>query len=390
MARSPHVEHRSARPLTRLLIALLLLSPLAISVADWGRSETDRAIDAVGGPASRPAAAPEADPARPLPKPVLGFAVNAHHISDLALYLRSVDEIADLGANTLVVVTPMFQRKADSSRIRFVRSKCPTDEQLTAILRRGKEHGLRTMLMPILLIERPEEKEWRGVIAPDDWDAWWESYASFIDRFLAIAVACDVDVLSIGSELNTTESQVERWTAIVERVRARYHGLVTYSANWDRYDKAALWPLVDVMSVSSYFELERDRPGAPETDLVRAWAPVRGKLLQTARVWGKPLLLSEVGYPSLPWANAHPWNYVPQDGIKADHEAQCRSWRAFFEAWRAPLADPGSGLLGFCGYRWDPYHAGGEYDTGYGIDGKPAREVIRHGFAEIRAAAGGQ
>ena len=41
-------------------------------------------------------------------------------------------------------------------------------------------------------------------------------------------------------------------------------------------------------------------------------------------------------------------------------------------------------LLGFCGYRWDPYHRGEPYDTGYGVVGKPAYEVLRSGFAAIR------
>ena len=41
-------------------------------------------------------------------------------------------------------------------------------------------------------------------------------------------------------------------------MREVFDGQVAYSANWDRFDKVALWPLVDVMSVSSYFELRRD------------------------------------------------------------------------------------------------------------------------------------
>ncbi|MHC4709870.1 MAG: hypothetical protein ACYTA3_05480, partial [Planctomycetota bacterium] len=42
---------------------------------------------------------------------LLGFAINAHHISDLSLYLDAVDKIADLGANALLVVSPMFQQR---------------------------------------------------------------------------------------------------------------------------------------------------------------------------------------------------------------------------------------------------------------------------------------
>jgi len=240
-----------------------------------------------------------------------------------------------------------------------------------------------TVLMPILLIERPGPKDWRGVIKPRNWDLWWESYTSHFDRFIRIANSAGVDMLSVGSELNTTEDQLDRWRGFISDVRSRYPGRITYSSNWDRYGKTSIWPLVDVMSVSSYFELERERPGAPEDDLVRAWDAPKASLLAEAERWDRPLLLSEVGYPSLPWANAQPWNYVAENDETADHEMQARCWRAFFRAWSETIADPDGPVIGFCGYRWDPYRHGDEKDTGYGIVGKPAMDVIRRGYAGL-------
>jgi hypothetical protein len=373
-------------PRTRLLLALLLLAPFGVTVAKLGISEADDVLAAAGVPGTRVGEPIPRDAETGLPKPMLGFAINAHHISKLPLYLDGVDAIADLGANTLIVVTPMFQKRVDSTRIRTLRSRCPTDEQLSAILRRARQHGLCTVLMPIVLLEDPGENDWRGLIRPKDWDDWWASYRTGLDRFVDLAVEHDVDLLSVGSELNTTEDQVVRWMEIVSDIRARYDGRLMYSANWDRYSKVRFWELVDVMSVSSYFELERDRPGAPVVDLVRAWKPVREMLVAEAERLDKPLMLSEVGYPSLPWANAHPWNYVAEDGVEADHEAQARSWQAFFRAWHTTISDPASRVLGLCGYRWDPYRHGDASDTGYGIVGKPSREVIRSGFSEIRRA----
>lgn len=371
-------------PAARIVIALLLLSPFGVGLLRLGRSPASDALAAAGDPGRPRAATPRH--ASGLPKPLLGFAINAHHIGNLPIYLDGVDEIARLGANTLIVVTPMYQKKVDSTRVRVLRQRCPTGEQLTAILRRAKQHAMSTVLMPIVLIEEPGPKDWRGLINPTDWQEWWTSYERTLDRFVDLASREGVDLLSVGSELNTTEDQVDRWRGVIARIRDRFPGRITYSANWDRYDRTKIWPLVDVMSVSAYFELERDRPGAPQPDLVAAWSPIRAALLRTAREHGKPLMLSEVGYPSLPWANAHPWNYVA-DGNRSDPAAQARSWRAFFEAWRDTIADPGSAVLGFCGYRWDPYHRGENDDTGYGIRGKPAHEVIRGGMRAIRETA---
>ncbi|MDY7109991.1 MAG: hypothetical protein SYC29_15270 [Planctomycetota bacterium] len=371
-------------------IAALLALPGLLWAAAGLRCEADRPPPADRSASAHRASAPPGgdDDDHAPPRPLLGFALNCHHIDDLPLYLDSVDAIADLGANALIVVTPMYQERVDSTTIRRLRSSCPTREQLVAILRRGSGRGLYTILMPIVLIEEPREKEWRGVIDPDDWPAWWTSYDRFIGHFLAIAGEADVDMFVVGSELNSTEHQLERWERVIARARRVFDGPLTYSANWDRYEQVTLWPLVDAIGVSSYFELARDIPGAPVEAIIEAWRPKREKLLATAEQWERPLLLSEVGYPSLPWANAHPWNYVAEDGQQADHAAQARCWKAFFDAWADTIADPDGPVLGFCGYRWDPYRSGGEDDTGYGVLGKPAGAIIRDGLAEIRRQTG--
>jgi hypothetical protein len=206
-----------------------------------------------------------------------------------------------------------------------------------------------------------------------------------VSYYLDLAVRARVDVLSVGSELNSFEHEVDRWKAIIERVRSRFDGRVTYTSNWDRYDKVTFWDQLDFMSVSSYFELSRDDPEAPVWELAKAWGSERSRMVRLAERFGRDFLLMEVGYPSLPSAAAHPWDYVPKDGVEADHEAQARCWSAFFEAWTDLLLRPDGPFLGFNCYYWDPYHSGQPIDTGYGVDGKPAREVIRRGFARIRA-----
>ena len=372
-----------------------LLGPAVLAaVGGWAVMTASRDESASNTATNTPAAEPatiQPAPQATVPNsqtlpgpPILGFAINAHHIDDLSVYLASVDRIAEVGANALIVVTPMFQQHVDSTDIRYLPGKCPTDEQLLAILARAKQRHLSTTLLPIVLIENPGEKDWRGVISPRDWDAWWVSYDRLIDRFLDIAVAAEVDRFCIGSELNTTESQIDRWRRIVQRVRSRYKGTITYSANWDRYDKVTIWPLVDVMSVSAYFELARDEPDAPVQKLREAWVRERDRLLLIAQRYDRPLMITEVGYPSLPSAAAFPWDYVAADGVMADHEAQARCYEAFFGAWSEVVSRPDSPVLGFHCYYWDPYHHGDRLDTGYGVDGKPALKTIADGFRAIR------
>jgi len=253
-----------------------------------------------------------------------------------------------------------------------------------AILRRARIRGLHTTLLPIVLLEDPGPDDWRGIIRPADPQRWWASYNRFLDRFLDIAVAADVDAFSVGSELNSMESEVERWYRIINRARERFDGALTYTANWDRYHVVTLWPLVDFISISAYFELAPQDAQAPPDELARAWRSERDRLLGFARSHDRPLVLMEVGYPTLPGAAAHPWDYVAREGVTADHEAQARCYRALFDAW-APVLGPGGGpARGLHCYCWDPYRHGEASDTGYGVEGKPALDVIRDAFARIR------
>ena len=82
--------------------------------------------------------------------------------------------------------------------------------------------------------------------------------------------------------------------------------------------------MVDFISISSYFELSRDDAEAPQALLAKAWSAQRSRMLRFARGEERPLLVMELGYPSLPWAAAHPWDYVPREGGEADAEPQAR------------------------------------------------------------------
>ncbi|MCA9292161.1 MAG: hypothetical protein KDA25_13595 [Phycisphaerales bacterium] len=331
----------------------------------------------------------DAPPVDPPALPILAIALNCHHIEELDRYLAAVDRIAETGADTLLVSTPLFQPDVHATTLRRPADRCPTDRQLRTILARAHARGLRTALMPIVLLEHPGPDDWRGVLAPTDWDAWWTAYERELQALLDLAIEAGVDLFFVGSELNSTELQVDRWVDLVTRIRTRYAGRLSYAANWDRYEAITFWPLVDLLSVSAYFELAADGATPSVGDLTASWDVERERLLAAAARFGRPVFLSELGYPSLPWAAAHPWNYVAPAGTRADHVMAARCYESFFASWGASLGSSGSGAGGVCVYLWDPYHRGGVSDTGYGLFGKPSLGVVRDGFASIRRSTGG-
>jgi hypothetical protein len=227
------------------------------------------------------------------------------------------------------------------------------------------------MLFPILRLEHRTAQEWRGVIRPRDLDRWFASYGALLLHLGELAESEGVDVLSVGSELASTERRADAWESLVARLRRAYHGRLLYSANWDRYPRVPFWRAVDLIGVSAYWGVTA--PGARPTveEALASWRPLRARLADFARRAGRPLVLSEIGYPAARGAGAEPWNdFLSGDEGQLDLEAQRRLYEAFTHAWSDEPALDGV-------YFWLWFAAGGIADAGYTPRGKPAEHVVR-------------
>jgi hypothetical protein len=339
---------------------------------------------------------------------MVGMTLNLYHPDSLEPYLAALDEIADMGFNTVQIVTPIFQRDGAAPQVQVIQGPGfgPTTQQLTELFQHAKSLGLRVALMPQVNLTNPRGNEWRGKIQPPRWSAWWNSYETALNHFLDLAVQSDIDVFCVGCELLTTQKpeHLDRWRKIIAHARARFPGLLIYSTNWDSYDKPGFWDQLDAVGISGYWDLTEDAANESfptDDELQKRWARIRSGVLSFAQSQGRPVLLTELGYPALPWALRDPWNYINTDRVLADGDAQARAYASFIRAWNElikppaaqnqpvqfasdglALADPPGGdprVAGVFFYEWDPHRRGGDHDTGYGIRGKPAYALV-HGW----------
>lgn len=283
-------------------------------------------------------------------------------------YQPLLEEVAATGATHISVAWVWWQEDVRALVIEPRPGWSATPEQIVRTLRAARALGLHVTAFPILRLAKVGPKEWRGVIRPDDEDRWWESYRSFTLEAARLAVAGGAQRLSIGSELLSREAQRPRWIGLIERVRLAAPPLeLMYSANWDHFQPVSFWDAVDIIGVTAYFELTKDLE-ADEASLAAAWAPARAQLLEHARRVGKPLVISEVGYPSLDGGAAWPWDETRKAPV--DLEEQRRAYAAFVTAWSQTPE-----LRGV--YFWNWFGFGGPLDTNYTPRGKPAAEVLR-------------
>ena len=231
------------------------------------------------------------------------------------------------------------------------------------------------MLFPILWIEKRAIGDWRGTLKPSDPVAWWDSYRRFIAHYAKLAARERVDIFSVGSELGSMEGHTLRWRELIADVRKKFSGKLIYSANWDHYQHVTFWEAVDYIGMTAYYRLTTSlEPTLP--GLVSAWQKVRRQLLEWYEGQKKPLVFTELGYPSVDGAAASPWDYT--SGRAIDHEEQRLCFEAFFRVWRDEPR-----LAGV--FFWNWWGPSDGQNTWYTLKGKPALAVVRKWMSRTQA-----
>lgn len=341
-------------------IAALLLAVLAVNAPDRPRAPGSTPLPPLAIP---PPPTPPAEKQR-------GVALGLFAEDVSFSYGPLLAEIVALGATQVALVVPLYQTDGTSTALGLDTRLSPTLETLADTARLAARDGLDVMIFPIVRLSAGRPGEWRGTLAPRDRDAWFASYGDQLGDLAGVAALTGAKRLVIGSELSTLDgdADLERWRALIDRVRGVFRGKLVYSANWDHYRQAALLDLVDEAGISGYFGLRE--PNAPDDDATAeaGWRRVRRELEAWRSHRDQPFIFTELGYRSRAGATATPWDEGP--GGKPDLDEQRRGFAAFRHAWSDSTALDGV-------YIWNWYGYGGPGTTGYTPRGKPAEAEVR-------------
>lgn len=318
-----------------------------------------------------------ADPAKDAPRKATrvrefrGFSMQMHY--PYHPYEQYVEDMTRTGANTVCLVVAGYQENCSSTSIFVEGRKTPDAERLRKLIRHAREQGLCVAMMPIVLLENAREGEWRGKISPDRWDDWWQDYNDFVLHYAKLAQSAGVELFLVGSELVSTESQEGRWRDLIGQVRKVYKGRLSYSANWDHYRPIKWWDAVDIIGMTTYYDLTKgDKPTLDR--LMKSWKTTKKDILEWQAKINRPILFTEVGWPNQVTCAQYPWDYYRSQG-KPDPQAQANCFEAFFRTW----ADQPQ-VAGFLIWEWmnHPSQEISELDTSYVPLGKPlTMKVIR-------------
>lgn len=249
---------------------------------------------------------------------------------------ETVRELARLGCNW-VAITP-FGRQWDLQHTQiqmdFEASFASNSQAIIRMVEQAHRYGLRVMLVPHLWIDRPGL--WRGEINPgteERWQQWFASYTRFVTSWAAVAEQSQVELFSIGVELkSSSQTRVADWHRVIDAIQGQYHGLLTYSANWDEETQVGFWDRLDLVGINAFYPLAEHK-GAGLAEL-RAGGRERARRLgEWARREGRSVMFTEFGYTARPDPAVRPWEW-PEDlhGVPVDEHAQATAYRALLDA----------------------------------------------------------
>jgi hypothetical protein len=299
---------------------------------------------------------------------------------------QSFQNIAALGSNSVALTVRIWTDSKTGSTVIAHPDKTESDASLLAGFQAAHAAGLDVVFKAGIT---GLDSTIASSLTPSDVDAFFASYTAQIVHLAGIAEQGGVATFAIGNEMSKLSGAqyLPEWTDLISAVREVYHGELTYSAATDEASKVSFWSQLDTISVNTYPPLTSST--APTVaDLVNAWTEVPYNPYYAAAFnyqspvdflhslslqYGKPILMSEVGYRSIDGTAINPGGGSSKAPI--DLAEQADAYNAFFQVW---TAHGGSWLQGAEFWQWD---LNGNYSpTGYSVQGKPAQDVVAQYF----------
>ncbi|MBX2892883.1 MAG: hypothetical protein KF734_18285 [Saprospiraceae bacterium] len=241
-------------------------------------------------------------------------------------------------------------------------------------IRLAHEADIRVMLKPQVWIPRA----WTGTLAfqsDEEWEQWEKTYERYILRFAALADSTGVDMFCIGTEFNAAiQQRPQYWHQLIQKIKKTYKGKLTYSANWDDWDKVPFWAELDCIGLGGYFPLVAATTPTVQ-ELKAAWEPIKERLRTYSKQQNRPILFTEFGYLSVDssgWRNWELERDIKRRNINEQAQANC--YEALFSTFQHEHWWAGGFL-----WKWFPNMRGheGYSERDYTPQGKLGENTLR-------------
>lgn len=296
-------------------------------------------------------------------------------------YEETLREVKKLGANwiSLTVFGRVWDLQSTGISLSFEAPWEETRDNVRRAVEQAHRAGLRVLLVPHLWVE---SGGWRAELEPGSaaaWERWARSYERFVLSWAEVAEETGIDLFAVGVELRSwvTTTRAPRFVSVIEKVRSRYSGWITYAANWDDAEDTVIWGHVDLIGINAFYPLHHEE-GATLEQLAAGGQRVASQVEELARRLQKPVFFSEFGYVARRDTAIRPWLWPEElEEVTFDQQAQEEAYAALL----APMVDV-SGFSGMFVWRMyaDVADLSQEPDWAFSPWGKRAQEVLRAAY----------
>jgi hypothetical protein len=296
-------------------------------------------------------------------------------------YGEELDRIAKTGATCVSLQAIYRMDTGQSSEIRRHPTSSPSEAALVLTFQQAKARGLRMMFFPTLnMRDEAENAEWwRGNISPDNWDLWWQNYTAFNVRLATLAQAGGVEWFSLGTEMASTQAFPDQWRRLAAAVREVYKGKLVYSVNFDSHDSFTFGDCLDVIGINTYDPIAKYDEYPSDAQVRDAWWWVVYKARTLTARFQRPVMITEVGYPSVAHAHVGPWDFRTEKPL--DLALQNHLLKGAFGVLRH-WSDGDAVFFYLYGENLNQKPVGGPLDRTYAVWGKPAEATLLKYFRE--------
>lgn len=300
-------------------------------------------------------------------------------------FADTLDEIARLGGNwiSLTAFARVWDKRSVGIDLSFERPVLETEQAMARAVEQAHARGLRVLFVPHLWLESGEWRAEMDLSDPEKAAQFFKNYEQFVLFWAKAAEQAGVDLFSVGVELRSwvTTSQAPSFIELIAKVRQRYHGPLTYAANWDDAEDTVVWGQLDVIGINAFYPLHWE-DNASYAQVEAGGLRVRQQVEELSKRHERAVLFTEFGYTTRKDTEIKPWLWPEQLGqVVADEQAQERAYEALLNSMKE--------LPGFAGsVIWRMYSdvadMSQEPDWGFSPWGKRAEAQLRRHFQKAR------
>jgi len=285
---------------------------------------------------------------------------------------RAIEYLSSLNVNYLVLLVKLKEDK-NSPLIYRDPGLTPDDSLLKYAIEKANSCGMKV----VLSLHIKYGNDWCANINFNKeayWEKWANYYKDWIRYYAKLGEENKVSGLVIGAELCKATNRENMWREIIKEARGEFSGFLTYSAHPTEYEKIKFWDELDYIGIAPYFSLSSSKTPTIE-QLKDKWEFWLSKIEPWQKKINKPVLFTEIGFPSVDGVSMRPWALNPILASKVDYEEQRLCYEATFEA-----CYKRDWLYGI--YWW--IFELNKNESGFTPFGKPACNVISLWYSKIR------